>query len=71
MYLTVEEVAERFRTTPATVRFWRNTGVGPKGTRFGRRVLYTPADVEAWEAQLRQAEEEHRAAVAERQEAVG
>jgi hypothetical protein len=29
--LTTEEVAERFRTSPATVRYWRHIGSGPAG----------------------------------------
>jgi hypothetical protein len=37
--LTTEEVAERFRTSPATVRYWRHIGMGPAGVRVGRRVL--------------------------------
>jgi hypothetical protein len=27
--LTTEEVAARFRTSPATVRYWRHIGIGP------------------------------------------
>ncbi len=38
-YLTLPEVAERYRTPEATVRYWRSTGYGPKGARVGARVL--------------------------------
>jgi hypothetical protein len=31
--LTTEEVAARFRTSPATVRYWRHIGIGPPGLR--------------------------------------
>lgn len=47
-YLTTEEVAEYFRTTPATVRHWRSTQ-RIKGTRIGKRVLYTLDEVRAVE----------------------
>jgi hypothetical protein len=42
-YLTLVEVAERYRTTPATVRYWRHCGRGPRGVRIGTRVLYPSA----------------------------
>lgn len=47
-YLITEEVAEQCRTSPETVRYWRHKGLGPKSFKLGRRVLYNPADVEAW-----------------------
>jgi excisionase family DNA binding protein len=52
-YLTTEEVAERFHTNPVTVRYWRNRGFLPLGTRFGRRVLYHEDDLDAWERERR------------------
>lgn len=39
-YLTTCEVAERYRTVEATVRYWRHVGYGPKGVKVGRKVLY-------------------------------
>lgn len=50
-YLTTEEVAERFRTSPGTVRYWRHVRKGPASFRVGARVLYAVALVEAWEAE--------------------
>lgn len=50
VYLTSAELADRFRTSASTVRQWRHVGTGPKGTRFGKRVLYRLDDVEAWES---------------------
>lgn len=47
-YLTVDEVAELLRTTPATVRHWRFTKRGPEATKVGRRVLYEERAVLAW-----------------------
>lgn len=46
--LTTEEVAAYFRTVPATVRYWRHVGKGPRSLRVGRRVLYRRCDVTAW-----------------------
>lgn len=46
--LTTEEVAARFRTSPATVRYWRHIGIGPAGVRVGRRVLYDEQEIERW-----------------------
>ena len=46
--LTTEEVAERFRTSPSTVRYWRHLGIGPAGIRVGRRVLYDDAECDRW-----------------------
>lgn len=51
--MTTAEVAERVRTTPATVRYWRHKGTGPAALKVGRRVLYRVHDVEAWLDSLR------------------
>jgi DNA-binding transcriptional MerR regulator len=53
IYYTSEELAERFRTRLSTIRYWRQIGTGPAGTRIGRRVLYAADDVAAWEATRR------------------
>jgi len=50
-WLTTADLAVRYHTEPSTIRYWRHTGYGPEGTRFGRRVLYKEADVIAWEKQ--------------------
>lgn len=51
-YMTTEELAERLRTVPSTVRYWRmHPGAGPLGVKIGRRVLYDIAEVERWEAE--------------------
>ena len=46
--LTTNEVAELARVSPATVRFWRWKGTGPKSFKLGRRALYDRAEVLAW-----------------------
>lgn len=51
-YFTTDEVAERYRRSPATIRYWRHLGYGPKGTRAGRRVLYPFAEIEKFDRQL-------------------
>ncbi|MGO9295774.1 MAG: helix-turn-helix transcriptional regulator [Streptosporangiaceae bacterium] len=51
-YLTLLEVAERYRTTEATVRYWRHTGYGPRGIRLGTRVLYPRAEIELFDRRL-------------------
>lgn len=48
-YLTVEELAERFRTTPASVHRWIYTGTAPRSLKVGRRRLFAMEDVVAWE----------------------
>ncbi|MFJ1808509.1 MULTISPECIES: helix-turn-helix transcriptional regulator [unclassified Streptomyces] len=51
-FLTTEEVAARYRTSPATVRWWRQVGnYGPQGIKVGRRVLYSLANCEEFERQ--------------------
>lgn len=52
--LTTEEVADRFRTSAETVRFWRHVGKGPRSFKVGRRVLYALDDVERWEREARE-----------------
>ena len=46
--LTTEEVAQRFRTSPSTVRYWRHLGIGPRSFRLGRHVVYRADDLHAW-----------------------
>lgn len=53
-YLTTAEVAERYRTAPSVVRYWRHTGYGPKGIKVGKRVLYPREQVEAFDQRLRE-----------------
>lgn len=48
VFLTTDELAAITRRSPATVRYWRHAGTGPKGSRVGKRVLYRREDVAAW-----------------------
>jgi hypothetical protein len=54
-YLTTAEVADRYRTAPATVRYWRHIGYGPKSMKVGRRCLYSEAELEKFDNELAQA----------------
>jgi Helix-turn-helix domain len=60
-WLTTDDVAERQRTSPGTIRYRRHAGTGPKGTLFGRRVLYRLSDVEKWEREREAADPTRRA----------
>jgi hypothetical protein len=51
--LTTEEVAARFRTSPATVRYWRHVGIGPAASASAPRVLYDELEVDrCWELKV-------------------
>lgn len=51
-YLTVDEVAEHYRTKPTVIRYWRRTGTGPRGLLVGKHILYPRAEVERFDAEL-------------------
>jgi predicted DNA-binding transcriptional regulator AlpA len=46
--LTLEEVAEMLRKSPAQMRWMRHCGTGPKAARLGGRVMYREQDVIDW-----------------------
>lgn len=48
-HLTTAEVAQRYRTSESTVRYWRHIGTGPRGVKIGRRVLYRESELTRWE----------------------
>lgn len=49
-FLTQTELAARWRISPRTLERWRWAGDGLRFTKVGGRVLYSLADVEAYEA---------------------
>lgn len=51
-YMTLPEVAEHYRATESTVRFWRHKGVGPRGVVVGCRVLFSVAEIERYDREL-------------------
>ncbi|MEV6662757.1 helix-turn-helix domain-containing protein [Streptomyces nigra] len=50
-YLTTAEVAERYRTAPSTVRYWKHIGYIPGAIKRGRRTLYPVAVLDQWDAE--------------------
>jgi excisionase family DNA binding protein len=53
-YLTVDDLAERYKTSPETVRYWVFVDKAPRSVKFGRRRLFAREDVEAWEREARE-----------------
>jgi hypothetical protein len=53
-YLTTYEVADHYRTSPSTVRYWRYSDYGPKAVKVGKRLLYPRENVEAFDRKLRE-----------------
>ena len=51
-YLTNDEAAEYLRLSPRTLEKQRVIGGGPRFRKFGRRVMYAVADLDAWAADL-------------------
>jgi predicted DNA-binding transcriptional regulator AlpA len=49
--LTTSEVGALTRAPDSTVRYWRHLGIGPRGFRIGRRVVYRRAEVLRWLAE--------------------
>ncbi|MCK9543040.1 MAG: helix-turn-helix domain-containing protein [Novosphingobium sp.] len=52
--LNNEAAASALGVTPATLRFWRCKGKGPRFIKLGQSkqagVCYDPADIDAWKA---------------------
>ena len=46
--MTLPEVAERLRRSPAQLRWMRHNGTGPRAAKISGRVMYRASDVEAW-----------------------
>lgn len=46
--LTLDEVAEMLRKSPAQLRWMRHNGTGPRSARLGGRVMYMEQDVFDW-----------------------
>jgi len=49
-YLTNDEAAAYLRLSPRTLEKQRVIGGGPRFRKFGRRVMYAVADLDAWAA---------------------
>jgi hypothetical protein len=49
MNLLPSEAAERLRVSPGTLANWRSARNGPSFIKFGRKVLYPEAELNAFE----------------------
>ena len=47
-FMTNSQAAEFLKLSPKTLDRYRTTGEGPRFRKFGRRVVYATADLEAW-----------------------
>ncbi|HEM7873849.1 TPA: helix-turn-helix domain-containing protein [Burkholderia contaminans] len=47
--LLPDEAAERLRVSVNTLSNWRVQGCGPRFIKFGRKILYPLAEIEAFE----------------------
>jgi excisionase family DNA binding protein len=54
----VEDVASIVGVSASTVRWWRQTGKGPRSARIGKHVKYRRVDVEEWIESLFEAQPE-------------
>jgi hypothetical protein len=53
IFLTQTELAKRFRVSPRTLERWRWLKTGPQYHKFGGKIVYAVADVEAYERRRR------------------
>lgn len=44
----VDELASMIGVSASTVRWWKQTGKGPRSAKIGKHVKYRRSDVEAW-----------------------
>ena len=49
MFLTPEDLSQRYGVPLGTVYGWRHKRYGPNGIRVGRHVRYSLVEVERWE----------------------
>jgi predicted site-specific integrase-resolvase len=49
IFLTDEQLAERWQCSRKTIQRWRSEGVGPKFLKINNRVRYKLTDVETFE----------------------
>jgi DNA-binding transcriptional MerR regulator len=52
-YLSQTELAQRFRVSPRTLERWRWKKIGPNYIRLEGKVVYSLADIEAYERRRR------------------
>lgn len=54
IYLTEAMLAKRWNMKPSTLRYWRQTGKGPKFVKNGYNVKYDVKEVEKYELKYMQ-----------------
>ncbi|YCU34414.1 helix-turn-helix transcriptional regulator [Mycobacteroides abscessus] len=54
----VDELASMIGVSASTVRWWKQTGKGPRSAKIGKHVKYRRKDVEAWVESLFEAQPE-------------
>jgi predicted DNA-binding transcriptional regulator AlpA len=57
-YLTADDIAEIFEVPKETVYQWRKKRIGPPGFRIGKYIRYDPADVHAYVAERKSADQD-------------
>lgn len=60
LFLTVPELAARWKRRPESIYWLRARGEGPVATRIGRELRFRLADVEAWEEGQRRLDQSRR-----------
>jgi excisionase family DNA binding protein len=50
-FLDINEAAGVLRIPPATLRWWRSHGKGPRAVKFGRHVRIDKRDLRRWIAE--------------------
>lgn len=51
VFLSMEDLADRYGVKLQTVRSWRMTGYGPRGFKVGSLVRYPLTECVKWEAE--------------------
>ena len=51
VWLSNQDLADRYGVDVRTIRHWRMAGTGPRGVRLGRHVRYALTEVRRWERQ--------------------
>lgn len=46
--LSTKDIELAFGFTAAQIAYWRHTGQGPRGAKFGKKIFYKEADVLTW-----------------------
>jgi hypothetical protein len=59
VWLSNQDLADRWDVPIKTIRSWRLSGYGPPGARFGNHVRYSLAEVRAWEHEKAQEQRHH------------